>query len=429
MNVDQLPPAHQIATIMGRIYAYGMTTTSGGNLSIREENGDIWITPRGVDKGALTPEDIIQVKPDGTVLGKHTPSVEFPFHQLAYRGRPDLRAIVHAHPPALVAFSMVRRVPDTSLAPDAPSICGEVGMAEYGLPGSAELGEKIARAFARGCSTVILENHGVVAGAGSLLQAFMAFETLDFCARLEIDAWRIGRPTGPSPEELQRWRRRPRLEMDELGPRGDSRDEREPRRELCRLVHRACDQKLFTSTQGTFSKRLDGDSFLITPSRLDRKTLEEGDLVRVENGRREAGKTPSRSVLLHQHVYLRHPHVNSVIVARPPSIMAFAVTGERFDSRTIPESYILLRHVARLPFGSTFLEPEKAAATFTRETPVALVENDCVVVTGSSAIHAFDRLEVAEYTARALVACRSIGAVVMIDDGQAADIDRAFEPQ
>ena len=170
MNVDLLPPAHQIATIMGRIYAYGMTTTSGGNLSIREENGDIWITPRGVDKGALTPEDIIQVKPDGSVFGRHSPSVELPFHQLAYRGRPDLRAIVHAHPPALVAFSMVRRVPDTSLAPDAPSICGEVGMAEYGLPGSAELGEKIARAFARGCNTVILENHGVVAGAGSLLQ-------------------------------------------------------------------------------------------------------------------------------------------------------------------------------------------------------------------------------------------------------------------
>jgi len=103
------------------------------------------------------------------------------------------------------------------------------------------------------------------------------------------------------------------------------------------------------------------------------------------------------------------------------------VTGERFDSRTIPESYILLRQVARLPFGSTFAEPGKAAATFPRKTPVALVD-DCVMVTGSSPLNAFDRLEVAEYTARALVACRSIGAVVMIGDGQAADIDRAFDP-
>jgi L-fuculose-phosphate aldolase len=429
MNLELLSPAHRIATIMERIYAHGMTTTSGGNLSIREENGDVWITPRGVDKGALRPKDVIQVRPDGETIGKHSPSVELPFHQLAYRSRPDLRAMVHAHPPSLVAFSLVRRLPDTSLVPDALSICGEVRMAEYGLPGSADLGEKIARVFARGCNTVMLENHGIVAGAGSLSKAFMAFETLDFCARLEIDASRIGTPTGLSPERIQLWRDERGVEMSEFSPRGLARGERQARREVCGLVHRACDQKLFTSTQGTFSKRLDGSSFLITPSGVDRKYVEAGDLVRIENGRREAGKTPSRSVLLHQHVYLQHPHVNSIIIARPPSIMAFAVTGERFDSRTIPESYIVLRHVARLPFGSAFLDPEKAAATFTPETPVAMVQNDCVIATGSTSIQAFDRLEVAEYSARALVACRTLGALVTIDDAQAAEIDRAFKPQ
>src|SRR5205085_3427587 len=138
-------PRHRIAIDHGPIQRRGMTTTSGGNLSIREENGDIWITPRAVDKGTLKPEEVIQVKPDGKVIGKHSPSVELPFHQLTYQGRPDLRAIVHAHPPALIAFSLVRKLPDISLIPDAPSICGEVGMAEYGLPGSDDLGEKIAR--------------------------------------------------------------------------------------------------------------------------------------------------------------------------------------------------------------------------------------------------------------------------------------------
>jgi L-fuculose-phosphate aldolase len=429
MNLELLTPAQRIVMIMERIYADGMTTTSGGNLSILEENGDIWITPRAVDKGTLRPEDVVQVKPDGKVIGKHSPSVELPFHQQTYRGRPDMRAIVHAHPPALIAFSLVRKLPDTSLVPDAPSICGELGMAEYGLPGSDDLGEKIARVFARGCNTVMLENHGVVTGAASLSKAFMAFETLDFCARLEIDASRIGRPTGLSPERIQLWRSEQGVEMGEFGPRGDASGERQARREICDLVHRACDQQLFTSTQGTLSRRLDEKSFLITPDRMDRKYLEADDLVRVENGRREAGKTPSRSVLLHQHVYLRHPHVNSIISASPPSIMAFAVTGEHFESRTIPESYIVLRHVARLPFGATFIEPEKAAATFTQGTPLAMVDNDCVIATGSNSINAFDRLEVAEYSARALIACRSIGAVVMIDDAQAAEIDRAFNPQ
>jgi len=429
MNLELLTPAQRIVMIMERIYADGMTTTSGGNLSVLEENGDIWITPRAVDKGTLTPEDVVQVKPDGKVIGKHSPSVELPFHQLAYRGRPDMRAMVHAHPPALIAFSLVRKLPDTSLVPDARSICGELGMAEYGLPGSEDLGEKIARVFARGCNTVMLENHGVVTGATSLSKAFMAFETLDFCARLEIDASRIGTPTGLSPERIQLWRSERGVEMSELGPRGDASGETQARREICDLVHRACDQQLFTSTQGTLSRRLDEKSFLITPDGMDRKYLEADDLVHVENGRREAGKTPSRTVLLHQHVYLRHPHVNSIIIARPPSIMAFAVTGEHFESRTIPESYIVLRHVARLPFGAASIEPEKAAATFTQGTPVAMVENDCVIATGSSSINAFDRLEVAEYSAKALIACRSIGAVVMIDDAQAADIDRAFNPQ
>ena len=429
MNLELLTPAQRIVMIMERIYADGMTTTSGGNLSILEANGDIWITPRAVDKGTLTPEDVVQVKPDGKVIGKHSPSVELPFHQQTYRGRPDMRAIVHAHPPALIAFSLVRKLPDTSLIPDAPSVCGELGMAEYGLPGSEDLGEKIARVFARGCNTVMLENHGVVTGAASLSKAFMAFETLDFCARLEIDASRIGTPTGLSPEKIQLWRSKRGVEMSELGPRGDASGERQARAEICDLVHRACDQQLFTSTQGTFSRRLDEKSFLITPEGMDRKYLEAGDLVRVENGRREAGKAPSRSVRLHQHVYLQHPHINSIISASPPSIMAFAVTGEHFESRTIPESYIVLRHVARLPFGVTFIEPEKAAATFSQGTPLAMVENDCVIATGSSSINAFDRLEVAEYSARALIACRSIGAVVMIDDAQAADIDRAFKPQ
>ncbi len=429
MNLELLHPAQQITMIMGRIYAYGMTTTSGGNLSIREENGDVWITPRAVDKGSLTPQDIIQVKPDGRVIGRHAPSVELPFHRLAYRDRPDLRAIVHAHPPALVAFSLVRRLPDTSLIPNARSICGEVGMAEYGLPGSMELGEKIARVLARGCDTVVLENHGAVVGGRSLFQAFEAFETLDFCARLEIDASRIGTPTGLSEEKLRLWQDAQHVEMGEFSPRGHSSEERQARREMCDLIHRACDQKLFTSTQGTFSKRLDETSFIITPSGPDRRYLEVGDIVRVENGRREAGKTPSRSVLLHRHVYEQHPHVDSIIVAHPPSIMAFAVTGERFDSRTIPESYIMLRDVVKLPFGATFRDPEKAAATFTRETPVALVENDCVIVTGSSLVKAFDRLEVAEYSARALVACRSLGDLVRIDEQQVADIDRAFQPE
>lgn len=426
MNFDLLHPAQQIVMTMDRIYGYGMTTTSGGNLSILEDGGDLWITPAGVDKGSLTPRDIMRVTPDGRVHGPHRPSVELPFHQWIYQRRPDLRAVVHAHPPALVAFSLVRKIPDTSLVPNMHQVCGEVGLAEYGLPGSADLGAKIAKVFARGCNAAVLENHGAVVGAPDLFRAFMAFETLDFCARLEIDARRIGTPTGLGDKEIQLSAQKQGVHLEEFTPHGHSSRERQARQEMVELIRRACDQKLFTSTQGTFSQRLDERSFLITPYLVDRKHLEVGDLVRIDGGRREAGKTPSRSVRLHQHIYAQHPHVSSVIVAHPPSIMAFAVTGERFDSRTIPECYIMLRNVPRLPFGATFLDPERTAAVFAPGTPLALVQNDCVIVTGSDLIQAFDRLEVADYSARALVAARSLGPVVMIDAAQVAEIEKAF---
>src|ERR1700739_2312899 len=93
-----LHPRDEILQAMERIYSYRMTTTSGGNLSIREDNGDIWITPARVDKGSLRREDIIRVPAGGSAEGPHRPSSELPFHRAIYEARPDLRGIVHAHP-------------------------------------------------------------------------------------------------------------------------------------------------------------------------------------------------------------------------------------------------------------------------------------------------------------------------------------------
>ena len=140
-------PAEQIVRYMKRIYDYGMTTTSGGNLSILDENGDMWISPSGVDKGTLTPADIMCVKADGTIIGKHKPSVEYPFHLGIYKARPEARAVVHAHPPMLVAWSIAKVVPPMSVIPGAKAIVDRPGMAGYGCPGSMVLGGKIQAEF------------------------------------------------------------------------------------------------------------------------------------------------------------------------------------------------------------------------------------------------------------------------------------------
>src|SRR5262249_27123958 len=162
------------------IYSYRMTTTSGGNLSIRDDDCAIWITPARLDKGTLRREDIVRVAPDGRVDGPHQPSSEFPFHKAIYESRPEIRRIVHAHPVALGAFSICRHVPDTRLLYQTRHICGPVGFAPYALPGSAALGRNIAATFEQGFHCVVLENHGVVTAGTSLQNAFERFETLEF---------------------------------------------------------------------------------------------------------------------------------------------------------------------------------------------------------------------------------------------------------
>lgn len=189
---DLIHPRDAIMHAMGRVYRYRMTTTSGGNISARDDDGTTWITPAGVDKGGLTREDIVRVRPDGATEGRHRPSSELPFHRAIYAARPDLRAIVHAHPVALVAFSICRRVPDTRLLPTARRVCGPVGFAPYALPGSEALGRHIAATFAEGFNCVVLENHGVVTGGAGLQEAFERFETLEFCAKTIIKAGMLG---------------------------------------------------------------------------------------------------------------------------------------------------------------------------------------------------------------------------------------------
>ena len=110
----------------------------------------------------------------------------FPFTKAVYEARPDICAVVHAHPVALVAFSICQQTPDTRLFHQAHSVCGRTGFVPYALPGSEQLGGNIAGAFKAGCHSVILENHGVVVGGASLSQAFQRFEAFEFAAKTVI---------------------------------------------------------------------------------------------------------------------------------------------------------------------------------------------------------------------------------------------------
>ncbi len=426
MNINYIHPADQLVMFMQRIYDKGLTTTSGGNLSIMDDEGNMWITPAGVDKGTLNRGDIICVKPDGTILGPHRPSSEYPFHAAVYKMRPDLKAVLHAHPPALVSFSIVRQCPDLDLLPSVRKICNEAKIALYAVPGSDQLGENIGKCFAEGCDIVLLENHGVCIGASDMYTAFKRFETLDYTANLEILAKRIGTTKSLPNEAYAVTATRDHTRMDDFIPGGHSSEELAARRDMITLIRRSYRQGLFTATHGTYSVRLSDGSFLITPFDQDRAYMEEDDLVRVKAGMKELGKTPSRAVLLHQAIYDAHPEIRAVLQAHPVHAMAFAVTDASFDPRTIPESYILLRDIKRIPYGEIYTNRTKAAQEFSDACPAVMVENDCVIVTGENLLKAFDRLEVMESTAHSIINASAIGSIVHISKKEIDDIKVAF---
>ena len=202
--------------------------------------------------------------------------------------------------------------------------------------------------------------------------------------------------------------------------------ELELRQEIVEIVHRAVDRYLMISTEGVVSARVDADSFLITPTGCDRGSVEIEDLVLIRDGKREGGKLPSRSVRLHRAIYRAHAATNCIITAQSPNVTAYAISETRFDTRTIPESYVLLRDIPVIPYGTQFRDPERVAAALSPATPVLLIQNDAVMTTGSTILKAFDRLEVAEFSAKALLDTAMIGRHVPIGDEDIADLKKAF---
>ncbi len=424
-RTEYVHPRDELLQTMERIYRYRMTTTSGGNLSIRDASGDVWITPARIDKGALQREDIVCVKENGSTEGRHRPSSEFPFHRAIYEVRSDIRAIVHAHPVALVACSICRRVPETRLFHQAHHVCGEVGFAPYALPGSEKLARNIAETFARGHHCVVLENHGIVVGGGDLTEAFQRFETLEFLAQTTIAASMLGELRYLTDAQLTLSRRQAEA-LPETAPMPPSSREKEMRTQLRDFLRRGYQQRLFISTAGSFSARFDDDAFLITPYARDRQRLEIEDFVTIKHGCRSAGSTPSRSARMHQALYRRHPKLQAIVTAYPVHATAFSVTRAELNTRTIPESYLFLRDVPRLPFELPFGDGTALAEAVSLDAPIALLDNDGVLVCGTSVLDAFDRLEVLETTAEAIIQSRPLGELVPMPDGVIAELRREF---
>lgn len=427
LNTELQHPRDQIVEVITRIYRAGLTTTSGGNISIKDAEGNIWITPAAVDKGTLQRKDIVCMDSHGNKKsGFHRPSSEYPFHRAIYEARPDLTAILHAHPPALVSFATVRKLPNMNIIPQARNVCGDVGYATYACPGTEALGDSISEQFAEGYNSVIMENHGTVVGGKDLKEAFVRFETFEFSARTIINASIIGEPAYLTDEQIKIFDSRIPGDLPEMDHVDYPEKERSIRRNIASIVQRSCAQGMMISSYGNISVRWQGDDFLITPRDMARSEMGLEDIVQIRGGKREPGKLPSRAVSVHQKIYQHNPHINSIISTQPSNLMAFGVARKKIDVRTIPESWIFLQDIPTMRFGIQYTEPDEIARKFGADCPAILFENDGFMVTGDKLLETFDRLEVAEFSARSLVMGHSLGELVPINNEQVDELREAY---
>jgi L-fuculose-phosphate aldolase len=183
----------QVASIMRRLYRQGLTTCSGGNVSLRC-GVVILITPSGTDKGEITAEEIGAVTPEGdNLLPGLRLSIETEMHLEVYRNRPDVNGIVHAHPVTASAFAALDRDIDTRLTAETWHVLGTPVRADYALMGTKDLARIVGEAVRRG-NAVIMENHGVLTVGRTLFEAFDRLELLEAAAKMTWITHTMGSP-------------------------------------------------------------------------------------------------------------------------------------------------------------------------------------------------------------------------------------------
>ncbi|WP_158342323.1 class II aldolase/adducin family protein [Diplocloster agilis] len=419
--------AEIVASYMRRTYAQGMTTSSGGNITLRDEDGDQWVTPSAIDKATVSQDLILKVDAQGKIEGKKPISSEYPFHRRVLETRPDLNAVYHAHPKAIVGFSFAQIAPDMKVIPKYSDYVGRINVAEYACPGTEDLAGNIAKEFADGCDAAILSNHGIVTGAGSVEEAFVKTELIERTARMEILAKSNGLEWiyPDHPDAYKNAAQQVHL-MEEYEPEKPSEKELEARTLICKWANRAYKKNLCGTLDGSFAMRVTKNSFVITPANVDRMNMQPDDCVLIRAGKREKGKTPDDSAILFQTIFDTHADLNYALMASPVSIMVFAITDRDFPVKVIPESYQMLRELPKMEFGTWQNDPRKVAGQVRENRPVVLFRNDCLLSVGRSEFKSFDRLEVADYTAQSIFDSEMIGALVPLSKQAIKDIEDKF---
>jgi L-fuculose-phosphate aldolase len=193
-----------IVEIGRRLHDRAYIASNDGNISVRLEGDLILTTPKSVSKGFMTPDMMVVTDMGGRkVRGHREPSSELLMHLEVYRSRPDVRAVVHAHPPVATGFAVAGIPLDRAVLAEVITTLGSVPIAEYGTPSTQELPDAV-RKFIKAHDGLLLANHGALTVAGELFAAYYKMETVEHFARISLVARLLGGERLLSREEVDR---------------------------------------------------------------------------------------------------------------------------------------------------------------------------------------------------------------------------------
>jgi len=186
-----------------RIWLKGFCAGNEGNHSYRLSEDRILCTPTGISKGGLKPDDLCVVDMEGKqVSGKRGRTSEILMHLFVYKNRPDIRAVIHSHPPHATAFAISGIELPTCIHPEAEVFLGRVPMAKYVTPGDTRLGETLAP-YIKDANTILLSNHGTISFDKDLEAAYYKLEIVDAYAKILLLAKQLGYVQTLSNDEMK----------------------------------------------------------------------------------------------------------------------------------------------------------------------------------------------------------------------------------
>jgi L-fuculose-phosphate aldolase len=185
-----------------RMYKREFVASNDGNISVRLSDNNIMITPTGISKGYMKPEDMIITDMQGHIVdGTNKPSSEIKMHLEVYRNRPDVCAVCHAHPQKATAFAVARKVCKEVALPEVIFSIGSVALADYATPSTQQLPDSIKN-IVKKTDAILLSNHGALTVGKDVFDAYYKMETLEHFAGIILYARQLGGEQGLSNNEI-----------------------------------------------------------------------------------------------------------------------------------------------------------------------------------------------------------------------------------